>query len=331
MSSAPPPTREEIASDATWLIQALDPTAGLARLVRMDSEAYRAASFLDDRMLQQSVEARLAPLGLVTEAAGLSGRDDACWVFHIGHVGSTLIARLLGELPAALSVREPRSLRDLFAAPTIAPPLRRLMARTFSPRQVAIVKATSFVSELAPALIADRGRAAFLFAAPRHYVGSILAGENSVRELHALAPTRMQRMAQRVPRARQPRNDAELAALAWACEMTALEAAAAARPDAIIHWVDFDRWLERCDLAPLTKALGVKAEASDVAALRESPMLGRYSKALEYEYSAGLRAELIAEATALHGRDIDGALALLGALAEDSALLARALDRVKGD
>ena len=56
----------------------------------------------------------------------------------------------------------------------------------------------------------------------------------------------------------------------------------------------------------------------------------RYSKALEYEYSPALRRELIAEASASHGREIDGALAMLRSAAEKSPLLARALARAGG-
>ena len=51
MSSVPGPA--EIARDARWLAQAMDPSTGQVRLVEMDRDAYRAASFLDDRMLQQ--------------------------------------------------------------------------------------------------------------------------------------------------------------------------------------------------------------------------------------------------------------------------------------
>ena len=57
MSSAPTP--EEIARDAKWLAQALDPSAGQVRLIAMDRESYRAASFLDDRMLQQPVDKQI--------------------------------------------------------------------------------------------------------------------------------------------------------------------------------------------------------------------------------------------------------------------------------
>jgi aspartate-semialdehyde dehydrogenase len=46
MSSAP--TAVEIVRDAGWLAQALDPASGMLRIIRMDPEAYRNASFLDD-------------------------------------------------------------------------------------------------------------------------------------------------------------------------------------------------------------------------------------------------------------------------------------------
>jgi len=327
MSSAPPPSAEEIACDATWLVQAFDPAAGAARLIRMAPEDYRSASFLDDRMLQSPVDARIAPLALVEGAARLTKRDDARWIFHIGHVGSTLIARLLGELEGVLSVREPRLLRDLLGAPQHAGSARRLLSRTFAEDQVALVKATSFVSELAPSLIGENGHALFLTASPRNYIACILAGENSITELNALAPSRAQRIASRVPRLPQPRSAADLAAIAWACEATSLEAAAEALPGATILWVDFDCWLDDPELTAIAEALELPAAPAALAELKDSPLLARYSKALEYEYSAGLRRELIAEASAHFAGEIDAALAMLGQAAETSPLLKRSLGR----
>src|SRR5436305_6373534 len=96
MSSAPSP--QEIARDARWLAQALDPAAGQVRLVAMDREAYRAASFLDDRLLQQPVDALILPWPHIEDAMAGDLRRDARWISHIGHVGSTLVSRLLGEI-----------------------------------------------------------------------------------------------------------------------------------------------------------------------------------------------------------------------------------------
>ena len=123
-------------------------------------------------------------------------RTDARWIFHIGHVGSTLVSRLLGEIDGVLAVREPRLLRDLALSPPevraalSSPPVPKLMSRTFAADEIACVKATSFASEIAPELVPPGERALFMYARPRNYIASILAGENSLKELHALADYR---------------------------------------------------------------------------------------------------------------------------------------------
>src|SRR6478752_1135147 len=115
MSSAP--TAEEIARDARWLAQALDPSEGMLRLVAMDRDSYRAASFLDDRLMQQPVDAQIMAWPDIEAAVAGDVRTDARWIFHIGHVGSTLVSRLLGEIAGVLAVREPRLLRDVALIP----------------------------------------------------------------------------------------------------------------------------------------------------------------------------------------------------------------------
>ncbi len=331
MSSAP--TAAEIASDSTWLVQALDWKQQRVRLVRMDAQAYRAASFLDDRILGEASEAVLAAWSEVEEAAGLSGRSDARWIFHIGHVGSTLVARLLGQIGGVLSVREPRALRDAAMLPPqeraeAVPALQRLLSRVFDTGETALVKATSFVSEIAPELVPPGGRALFMYASPRNYVGSILAGENSVRELSALAPSRTQRLAGRA-RLPEPRTAADLAAIAWACEMTTLEAAAKAMTDRYVAWANFDAMLDDMTAELTRVAEFFEFATADVAAIATGPLMGRYSKATQFEYTPSLRRELIAEAVEANRADIDRALAMLHSAAEKSPLLATALRRAE--
>jgi hypothetical protein len=329
MSSAP--SAAEIVRDARWLAQALDPASGMLRIVQMDPEAYRDASFLDDRMLQRQHFAGIVPWASVADALPSDGRTDARWIFHIGHVGSTLIARLLGEIDGVLSVREPRILRDIAGLPKerraeFVPAVQKLLSRTFAEDEKALVKATSFVSEIAAELVPPGERALFMYAAPRNYIASILAGDNSVEEMVALAPSRAQRMAGRVTLP-QPRNAAEGAAAAWACEMTALEAAADAMPNSRIQWADFDAMLADMskELARLAVFFGFATD--DVEAIVSGPLMGRYSKATEHEYSPSLRRDLIAEADAANRADIDSALAMLQSAAENSPLLKRALER----
>ena len=334
MSSAPPSplTPEEIAKDATWLAQALDPGAGMVRLIAMNRESYRAASFLDDRMLQQPVNAQVVAWPDIEAAfEDREARSDARWIFHIGHVGSTLVSRLLGEIRGVLAVREPRILRDVAVSPpeVRAPylrPLPRLMSRTFAADELACVKATSFASEIAPELVPPGERALFMYASSPNYIASILAGENSVKELRALEQFRTQRLAARGIEPPTPHNDAERAAVAWACEMTALDAAQEAMADRLISWVDFDRMLAnmRGELDRVARFFGFDPQPGEVDAILAGPLMGRYSKALEHEYSPSLRADLIEDATRRHAREIDAGLALLKSAAEKSPLLARA-------
>ena len=332
MSSAP--TAEEIARDATWLAQALDPAAGVVRLVAMDREAYREASFLDDRMLQQPVDAQNIEWPAIEDAMSDELRQDARWIFHIGHVGSTLVSRLLGELENVLSIREPRLLRDLaMCSPEIregyAGLVPKLMSRSFGKGEYACVKATSFVSEIANELVPIGERALLMFATPRNYIASILAGENSVKEMHMLAASKAQRLSSRVSALWAAHDDAQLAAIAWACEMTSLEAAADAMTDRLIDWADFDFMLAQMssELGRVAEFFGFTADEARIEAVARGPLMGRYSKHLGYEYSPQLRNDLISDAGSHFRGEIDGALAMLHSAAEKSPLLARAMNR----
>lgn len=336
MSSAP--DAEEIARDACWLAQALDPTRGLVRLVAMNRESYRAASFLDDRLMQQAVDAQIIPWPDLETAVSGNLRSDARWIFHIGHVGSTLISRLLGEFNGVLGLREPRLLRDVAVSPPTMRdrylvPLAKIMSRTFAAEEIACVKATSFASELAPQFVPPNERALFVYARPRNYVGSILAGENSLKELRALEPSRTERLARRGLVFGPPRNDSERAAAAWACEMVTLQGAAETMADRHVEWVDFDRMLTDLprQLSRIADFFGFTATSDDVHAVAGGPLMWRYSKDPNYEYSPSLRGQLIEQELRLQGREIDGALAMLRAAAERSPLLSRALSRAEGN
>jgi hypothetical protein len=332
MSSAPTP--DDIARNATWLVQALDPSQGMARLIAMNRDSYRASSFLDDRMLQSAVDAQIVSWGLIEEAAGEDMRSDARWIFHIGHVGSTLVSRLLGELDGVLAIREPRILRDLALAPAdirgrYIEPVPRLMSRTFDEFELACVKATSFASEIAPDLVPEGERALFMYASPSNYIANILAGENSIKELHALAQSRSDRMRTRVSGIEAQQSDPHRAAAAWASEMISLEAAAERMGDRNIEWADFDRMLDDMPEAIARTAVhfGFRDDCATVEAIANGPLMRRYSKATEYDYSPALRRELIAQAARQHAGDIADALAMLDRAAQESPLLARALTR----
>ena len=301
--------------------------------LRWIGRATALESFLDDRLLQTPVDAQIVSWTLVEDAVRDELRSDARWIFHIGHVGSTLVSRLLGEIDGVLSIREPRLLRDLALTPAevrrrYIEPVPKLMSRTFAQMETACVKATSFASEIADELVPPGERALFMYATPSNYVASILAGENSVKELHLLAGSRSQRLNLRgtyLP----AQKDAGHAAAAWACEMTALEQAAERLVDRKIEWADFDAMLGDMEPSLLRIAEFFGFETDHIGDIAAGPLTRRYSKAMEYDYSANLRRELIGEASERFSAEINGALAMLESAAEKSPLLARALARAR--
>lgn len=312
----------------------MDPAGSIVRFVEMDREAYRSASFLDDRLFRTPVRTSTRRLDEIDAALGADQRTDARWIFHIGHVGSTLISRILGELDGVLALREPRLLRDLAALPAdrrraLMPVVQALFSRTLAAREeMALVKATSFVGEIAAEIVPAGERALFVHVAPRTYIATILAGENSREELRLMAPARLTRMARRVPNF-CPSTEAEFAAAAWACEMSALEAAAATMPDRHLLWVDFDTLLHDVPAAlrRIAAFMNFRASPNRIDQIARGPLMRRYSKAPEHDYSPALRRELLEQEYRLQGSQIDAALAMLGASAQNSELLARALAR----
>lgn len=332
----PAPLPQDFTASCDWLVQAVDPHARLTRLVRMGATGYRDASFLDDRLLANKPESRLCALDELLAASKRVTDPPASWIFHIGHVGSTLVSRLLGEV-GALSLREPRSLRDLAVAnqqerPMLAHAISRLMARR-GDHPAVNVKATSFVSEYVPLLVEPDAKALFLYATPENYIAGILAGENSVKELTVMHDIRVGRLKQRgIELDGFDLDNASRAALAWACEMTALEAAADAMPGRSILWTDFDRMLDDMAgaLVRVASHFGLNASTQRAAELASGPLMRRYSKALEYDYSPSLRAELLREATDRNFAEISMAMAAMREAAKSAPLLDRALRRADG-
>jgi hypothetical protein len=318
-----------------WFPFELDLATDRVALLRMCEADYKAASFLDQRVLRPNSEIRKAAWSALAMPA--DARRGAGWIFHIGNVGSTLISRLLGELPGVLALREPAVLRSFAAAPPGDEHFVRLAAllsRTFRPGQRANVKATSFTSEIAPRLVAPGSRALFLYATPERYLENILAGENSWRTLEALSPIRLARLQVRCPGLEADvaaMHDGLRAALGWACEMSSLEQAAAALPDGAVMWLDFDRFLDdpARHFTEIAAHFGEAVDAATANAIAAGPLMRRYSKALEYEYSPALRREILAEARARHAASIRDALNWLAALETRYPAAARAIRRAR--
>jgi hypothetical protein len=314
-SSGPAPAGG-LADSPAWFVHALDPVFDQTMVVRHSEEEFRAASFLDDRSLTEATPRQIAPWSSVESAMASAAREDADYIFHIGHVGSTLVSRLLGELPTVFALREPLLLRTfhdlaLSAGSPECPwsperyqaglaVVRRLLSRTFTPARTAMVKATSFVSEIAPGLVAPGSRALLMYTPAERYLQNILAGEQSRREAHALAGQRLRRMTAwlgELPWRLWELTLPQRAALGWACEMSALERAAAALGEGATRFCDFEAFLARPpeELVRLGAFFGHPIAQGEAERLASGPLMQRYSKGPEHAYSPALREQVLAQ------------------------------------
>lgn len=307
---------------------ALDPTTDQLTFIRLGEAEYERASFLDARILtprslhrtvsRQEVEAAIAASELT---------ETANYIFHIGHVGSTLLARLLGAHPQIFALREPAILRT-FAQLQFEPQstghrwidaefdgrlgtVLKLLSRTFRPEQRALVKTTSFVSELASQILAQpsRPRAIFIFVAAETYLATILGAPNSPKEARWLAESRLFRLHARIGQAhwRLPDlSEGEMVAMSWACEMAAL-AEAAEGAEGRILWLNFDNFLKDPTrwLGGAFTHLGVQTTPGQIDAILSGPDMGRYAKAPEHAYDLGIRRDLLRDARRDHAQQIE--------------------------
>jgi hypothetical protein len=327
--------------------QALDVARGLVLVVRMSERAYGAASFLDDRILGPGTEGAWFTLASAARAAGaIAGPRPLHFIFHTGHVGSTLLSRLLDEAGTVLGLREPLPLRtlaeaqdvlgrpeSLLAAAQFEELLElclRLWSRGYGTTRAVIVKATSSAGRLAPALLAraPSSRAVYLNLRAEPYLAALLAGANSAADLRGHGPGRMRRLldGRELPVAPlHALSLGELAALGWLTETLSQRAAVAAAGARVLA-LDFDDLL--ADLpGQLSRVLGHFGlqDGAVPARLAGSAALGRYSKAPERSFSRTERDRQLAESRRGHAAEIAKGLAWLDRLAAADAGIAAAV------
>src|SRR5215831_12947593 len=101
---------------------AFDPGRDGIFFIRMDAPAYRRASFLDERLLTSETRGQWVPFADVARAMPAPSARPLHFIFHSGHVGSTLLSRMLDETGKVLSLREPLPLRTMAEAYDAAGP-----------------------------------------------------------------------------------------------------------------------------------------------------------------------------------------------------------------
>jgi hypothetical protein len=273
----------------------MDLDGQVVQLIGLSEEDYRSASFLDNRLLiEKTPRATVSWQELEKASFGLSMNCD--FVFHISHVGSTLLSRLLGSHSSFFSVREPAILR-LISQGTFQDRLQTflgLWSRTFHPRQRAIIKATSFVNEIAVHLlsIAPDSRALLMFVKPETFLPALLDGAMS--DISSNAQSRLLRIQRKGLLNGVILGDlspGECVAMSWLSEMESINEVARTYPDRTL-WLDFDEFLEKPE-QHLQKSFSHFGVETEVQSVLEGPIMQRYAKKPDVNYDASFRAQLL--------------------------------------
>lgn len=296
------------------------------QVVRLDEQQYAAASFLDHRLLESGMRAALIPWAEFSPAA--EGLQPHCnFIFHISHAGSTLVSRLLGLHPQVFSLREPTILRWLAQGSFIdrLPLFLGTWSRVFRPEQTALIKATSFVSDIGCDLLTlvKPARAALMYVPLKTFLPSLLDG--SMQDVTSQLPARKSRLMRYLPGLELPAelSAGEQVALSWLAEMLAIHHVHLQFPQRTL-WLDFE-WLLANREEGLGQLLHLLNARTELQPLLNSDTWGCYAKRPEVQYDTQFRDQIIRQGAAKHGDEITKGMQWMASIANrvpDAVVLA---------
>lgn len=325
---------EHLIDTPELFLRDVDPLRRRATLAPMTEDSYRASSFLDTR-IQRAADRELAvPLDTLLRLVSVRGspRKDIDYVFHVGHCGSSLVSRLLGELPEFLALREPpllmglaRSHRRLGEAGF---PISRaswdellelslvMLGRVWRPAQRALIKPSSHANSLIPLLMRFTGneRALLLHVDLETYLATMLR-PGVRRETRLFARDFRLRdfagLANGAAMAPGDPSDPQLAAMNWLLQ--AREFAIALDDTALdgrLLPVNFDTFLAapEATLATICRFLRVAPSQDLLRAVLAGPAATRHAKSPSIGYDGNQRGRELDAARARHADEISAGM-----------------------
>jgi hypothetical protein len=256
-----------------------------AIFVPMDRAAYYRSIFLDARISTAAGQAIAVPVTALEQ--GIRAPQPTSWIFHMAHVGSTLLARALDDPGASLVVREPLALRQLYGQSDE----RRLaivtamLGKRYRADAPTLVKANVPVNFLLPKLAAVEpdARAILLYLPLRDYLLAVLRGDSHrdwLRKVTSFLSVDLGDLS--------AVSDAERAAALWLAQVDAFTVALAALPNA--RALNAERFYGQpgAVLNAVAKHLAVPITPAAVAATVSGPLFSTHAKnpALDFDNQA---------------------------------------------
>lgn len=301
-----------------YFLQNLDLVNRRGLVVHIDQKIYRQAAFLDERMFTSDIQGAWFPLDTLLQATvGLPTRATQ-YLFHIGHCGSTLLSRLLAELPGCFALREPLaflalamtqrelglpnsrldagSWQDLFKM------VSDLQARCYTDSDTALIKSTSVAGNLLQPVLATQpdARAILLYMHLEPWLATMLRApgtRESVRSFAGAWLTDFRQLTGDMSVELHALDDVRQAVIGWATMLLNFTRAATHDP-ARTHWLNFDEFLT----APVSHCkavadfLGLPASDAKIEALLAGPIMGHYAKDPSQSFDTNVRTRELSEA-----------------------------------
>jgi len=312
-------------------------------IVKLDEAVYRRASFLDQRALKADTRGAWFPLETIyNHTQNLKPATLAHFVFHVSHCGSTLVSRLLAELPGCEPLREPLALLGLaLQRRELDRPVSRLdgptwdrlfglvfalLSRTYRPGERVLVKATSACTNLLVPMNqqSPASRSLLMYTDLENWLTNMLRDE-PVREnarhytaswlmdFHALTGRKDLRLT--------AMKEAEQFALNWLAGMLQFEHARREAPERV-RLCDFEVLLTDpvAELQAIGQFLGYDAARAPQAAA--GPLMKSYAKNVDRPFDAEQRYRELRESRRQNAEELRSGLQFAEKLCGEVAMLA---------
>lgn len=324
------------------LFQDLDVINRRGLLVRIAEADYRRASFLDHRVLKPDTEGAWFPLlRLLNETADIRAALPPHFIFHVSHCGSTLVSRLLAELPGSLPIREPLTVLALAmqrrerGRPTARLMERgwdelfelslRLLGRAYRPGERSLIKATSACANLLGPLAAKSpaSHALLLYTDLETWLCTMLR-DDVVREngrFYAAAwLTDFVAMTGHDDIKLSELTDAEQFTLNWLTGMLHFEKAQQGMPERVLP-CDFEVFLADAGAGLESAARFFGLDGGRARETAAGPLMQSYAKNPNQGYDGAKRRQELKEARGRFGKEVETGLAFATRLCREQPLL----------
>ena len=203
-----------------------------AMFVNMDRAAYQRSIFCDMRISPISKGAlRVSTDDLLAAPALNNAPVDVCYIFHIAHCGSTLLARALDLPDQNIVTREPLILRQLAVTASNGEKSEAwskqlalssaLLSRRYIADGPAIVKANVPVNFIIPELLTlnPKQKSILLYFGLEHYLFAILRSPNHRKWVHSVVHEMRGAISKFTP-VDETMTDAQKAAALWFAQIS---------------------------------------------------------------------------------------------------------------